>query len=114
MAETKTAFGRLLDALRTHRVYVPSTLTFPQLDLPAMSERLRLVERGEENGRENRPTSDALQADRVESEIAELIQEEYAKAVDIYRQGLENYDRRIYGTSLESVVLKFVARAKMP
>ena len=103
MAETKTAFGRLLDALRTHRVYVPSTLTFPQLDLPAMSERLRLVERGEENGRENRPTSDALRADRVESEIAELIQEEYAKAVDIYRQGLENYDRRIYGTSLESV-----------
>jgi hypothetical protein len=103
VAETKTAFGRLLDALRTHRDYVPSTLTFPQLDIPAMSDRLRLVGRGEESGRENRPASDASQPHRVESEIAELIQEEYAHSVDIYRQGLENYDRRIHGTSLETL-----------
>jgi hypothetical protein len=103
VAETKTAFGRLLDALRTHRPYVPSTLTFPQLDILAMSARLRLVERGEESGRENRPASDASQPHRVESEIAELIQQEYARAVDIYRQGLENYDRRINGTSLETL-----------
>jgi hypothetical protein len=93
----------LLDALRTHRVYVPSTLTFPQLDISATSERLRLVERGEENGRDNRPASDASQPDRVESEIDERIQVEYAHAADIYRKGLENYDRRIYGTSLETL-----------
>jgi hypothetical protein len=89
VAETKTAFGRLLDALRTHRVYVPSTLTFPQLDIPATSEGFRLVERGEETGWENRPASNPSQADKAEAEIGELIQEEYSHAVDIYRQGLE-------------------------
>jgi hypothetical protein len=68
-----------------------------------MSERLRLGERGEETGRENRPASDALQADQAEAEIGELIQEGYAHAVDIYRQGLETYDRRIHGTSLETL-----------
>jgi hypothetical protein len=77
-----------------------------------MSERLRLVERGEEKGRENRPASDALQADRAESEIAEVIQEEYAHAVDIYRQGLENYDRRIYGISLETLGVDIGGAAK--
>jgi hypothetical protein len=61
------------------------------------------VARGEENGRDNRPASAASQPDRVESEIAELIQEEYAHATDTYRKGLENYDRRIYGTSLETL-----------
>jgi hypothetical protein len=68
-----------------------------------MSERLCLAERGQETGRENRPASDAMQPDQAESEIGELIQEEYARAIDIYRQGLETYDRRIYGTSLETL-----------
>ena len=90
MAETKTAFGRLLNVLRSHRDYVPSTLTFPQLDIPATTERLRLAERGEENGKENRPQSDAAQLGRVETEITDIAQHEYARAVDIYRQGLEN------------------------
>lgn len=103
MAQTRTAFGRLLDALRTQRVYIPTTRTFPSLDVPATSEQLRLAERAEENGRENRPAVDAQQPDRVESEIIALIQDEYQRAVDIYRQDLENYDRRIYGTSLESL-----------
>jgi hypothetical protein len=81
---------------------VPSTLTFPQLDIPATAERLRLTQRGEESGRENRPAADAFPG-RAESEIAEIVQEEYAHAVDIYRQGLENYDRRIHGNSLETL-----------
>src|SRR5271156_797098 len=102
VANSNTALGRLLDALRSHRVYVPSTLTFPQLDVPANSERLRLFERGEENGRENRPASSASQPDRVESEIAELVQQEYAHAVDIYRQGLA----RIIHEALEAAVLQ--------
>ena len=44
--ENEGAFGKLLSVLRSQRTYVPSTLTFPQLDLAAASERLRLVERG--------------------------------------------------------------------
>jgi hypothetical protein len=68
-----------------------------------MSERLHVVGRGEESGRKNSPPFTALQPDRVEVEIAELTQQEYARAVDIYRQGLENYDRRIYGISLETL-----------
>ena len=99
----KTTFGRLLDALRSQRVYIPTTRTFPPLDLPATSEQLRLGERAEENGRENRPPSDTQQPDRVESEIIALVQDEYHRAVDIYRQDLEHYDRRIYGTSLETL-----------
>jgi hypothetical protein len=97
--DNQGAFGKLLSVLRSQRIYVPSTLTFPQLDLAAASERLRLVERGEQNGRENRPPTTATQPDVAESEIIEIIHEEYARAVDIYRQGLETYDRRIHGNS---------------
>jgi hypothetical protein len=43
-------------------------------------------------GRDNRPASDASQPDRVESEIDERIQVEYAHAADIYRKGLERKD----------------------
>ena len=57
MADSNTALGKLLNALRSQRDYVPSTLTFPQLDVPAMAERLRLTQRAEENGRKNRPSS---------------------------------------------------------
>ena len=112
MAKTNTAFGRLLDILRSPRPYVPSTLTFPQLDIPALSERLRLTERAEESGRENRPPSNASQADRVESEIAEIVQEEYSHAVDIYRHGLENYDRRITGTAIQTLGVEIIGAAQ--
>lgn len=112
MAGTKTALGKLLDALRSQRLYVPSTLIFPRIDIPAMSERLRLIERGEENGRANRPPTDAAQPDRVQSEIAALIQSEYDEAVDIYRQGLINYDRRIYGNGLETLGTEIDAAAQ--
>jgi hypothetical protein len=88
VVDTNTPFGKLLNVLRSPRDYVPSTLTFPQLDVPAMSERLRLSERAEENGRENRPPASASRPDRVEAEITEIVQEDYSRAVDIYRQGL--------------------------
>lgn len=103
MAQTTTAFGRLLSVLRSQRDYVPSTLTFPQLDVAAMTERHRLAERAEENGRENRPPSNSSKPDSIEAEIIEAVQEEYSRAVDIYRQGLENYDRRIHGTAIETL-----------
>src|SRR5262249_54858250 len=64
------------------------------------------------NARESRPPSDALRPDRVESEIQELVQDEYARAVDIYRQGLENYDRRIYGTAIETLGVEIVGAAQ--
>jgi hypothetical protein len=83
-------------------------LTFPQLDLAAMSERLQLRERAEENGRENRPPSNASQPDRVESEIVEIVQEEYARTVDIYRQGLENYDKRINIMTIETLGVEII------
>jgi hypothetical protein len=44
-----------------------------------MAERLRLVERGQENGKENRPQSSATQPDRVETEISDIAQQEYAR-----------------------------------
>jgi hypothetical protein len=103
VAENEGALGRLLSALRSHRAYVPSTLTFPQLDVAEMAERLRLTQRGEEYGKENRPTTDTAHFDRVETEIVEVVQQEYAHAVDIYRQGSHNYDRRIHGNSLETL-----------
>jgi len=99
VSDNQGAFGKLLNVLRSQRIYVPSTLTFPQLDLAAASARLSLAERGEQNGRENRPPTTATQSDVAESEIIEIIHEEYARAVDIYRQGLETYDRRIHGNS---------------
>jgi hypothetical protein len=76
VAQTRTAFGKLLDALRSQRVYILTTRTFPPLDVPATSEQLRLTERADENGRENRPPTDAKQPDRVESEIIALVQDE--------------------------------------
>jgi hypothetical protein len=112
VAETNTAFGRLLNILRSQRDYVPSTLTFPQLDMSALSERLRLTEHAEENGRENRPLSNASQPDRVESEITEIVQEEYSRAIDIHRQGLENYDRRIHGTAIETLGVDIIGAAQ--
>jgi hypothetical protein len=112
VVDNNSAFGRLLNLLRSQRAYVPSTLTFPQLDLEAMSETLQLRERAEKDGRENRPPSDALQPNRVEPEIQDLVQEEYARAVDIYRQGLENYDRRIYGTAIETLGVEIVGAAQ--
>jgi hypothetical protein len=112
VAKTRTAFGRLLDALRSQRVYVPTTLTFSPLDIPAMVERLRLVERGEENGRQSRPPSDSLQPDRVEAEIAGLIKDEYDRALDIHRQGQAAYDRRIYGTSLDTLAVEIRGEAQ--
>ena len=112
MAETKTAFGRLLNVLRSRRDYVPSTLTFPQLDFPAMAERLRLAERGEENGKENRPQSGATQLDRAETEIIDIAQQEYARAVDIYRHGLETYDRRIHGTVIDTLGVQIVGESQ--
>ena len=112
MAETNTAFGRLLNILRSQRDYVPSTLTFPQLDILALSQRLRLTERAEENGRENTPLSNASQPDGVESEISEIVQQEYSRAVDIYRQGLENYDRRIHGTAIETLGVEISGTAR--
>jgi hypothetical protein len=112
VAETNTAFGRLLNILRSQRDYVPSTLTFPQLDILALSQRLRLTERAEENGRENTPLSNASQPDGVESEISEIVQQEYSRAVDIYRQGLENYDRRIHGTAIETLGVEISGTAR--
>ena len=111
MAQTPTPFGRLLSVLRSQRDYVPSTLTFPQLDVAAMTERLRLTDRAEENGKEDEPPSGASQPDRVEAETAEIVQEEYSRAVDIYRQGLENYDRRIHGTAIETLGVEIVGAA---
>src|SRR5450755_3526969 len=107
-----TGFGRLLNVLRSQRDYVPSTLTFPQLDFPAMVERLRLAERGEENGKENRPQSSATQLDRVETEVIDVSQQEYARAVDIYRHGLENYDRRIYGTAISTLGVQIIGESQ--
>ena len=112
MAQTPTPFGRLLSVLRSQRDYVPSTLTFPQLDVAAMTERLRLTDRAEENGKEDEPPLGASQPDRVEAEIAEIVQEEYSRAVDIYRQGLENYDRRIHGTAIETLGVEIVGAAQ--
>ena len=107
-----TALGRLLSVLRSPRDYVPSTLTFQQLDVSATTERLRLVERAEENGRENQPPSDASQPDAVESEIIGVAHEEYSRAIDRYRQGLENYDRRINGTAIGTLGVEIIGAAQ--
>jgi hypothetical protein len=77
-----------------------------------MAERLRLAERGEENGKENRPQSSSKQLDRVETETTDIAQQEYARAVDIYRQGVENYDRRIYGSAIETLGVEIVGAAQ--
>src|SRR6478609_2392675 len=99
MAENISGFGKLINLLRSQRNYVPSTLTFPQLDVRAEAEALRLVERAQWHARENRPSTDATEFGDVESEIAERIQQAHAQSLDIYRQGLESYDRRIYANS---------------
>src|SRR5262249_36961514 len=62
--------------------------------------------------KENRPSSSAGQLDRVETEIREIAQQEYARAVDVYRQGLENYDRRIFGSAIETLGVEIVGAAQ--
>lgn len=105
-----TALKQFFD--RSEPLRAPMDDPFIQLDLSLARERLRLVDKGAENGRQNLPPTEMIALDNVESEIVNLIQEHYSRAQIDATNSIRTYDGRLNGLALLSKLSSIDAEAK--
>jgi hypothetical protein len=85
---------------------------FIQIDKAALSERLKLRERGAEQGRIEQPPSQLRTLDSVEAEIAAQVLEIYSRAQVDAASSVRTYDSRIAELGLLSSVSSISASAR--
>ena len=76
--------------------YVPSILSFPNLDVNKIARDMKLAERGKERGAKNMPNSDGETFDDVENEIIEYIESEIKGADATLHNDLSTYGQRLH------------------
>jgi hypothetical protein len=74
--------------------YVPSALTFVELDIPALAQKLQLKQEGEQRGRNNQPSASQSTLDSAEARIATAIQSELAIAHERFALHMRAYGER--------------------
>ncbi len=74
--------------------YVPSDLTFTELDVAALGRKLQLIEDGEQRGRNNLPNTSQSSLDNVEARVATTIQSELAIAHERFARHMRAYGER--------------------
>ena len=86
---------------------------FIQIDKAATAERLKLRERGAEQGKLEQPPSHLRTLDAVESEIASLVLETYARAQNDAAGNVRTYDGRMAELGLLGSVSSISASARL-
>lgn len=81
--------------VRAEPLLAPMDDPFIQIDTAATSERLRLRERGAEQGALDQPPSDMRTLDAVEAEIVAHVHEHYARAQSDAANSIRTYDGRM-------------------
>ncbi len=91
-------FGRLksffTDTSTPPHEYVPSALTFVELDIVALAQKLQLKEEGEQRGRNSQPSASQSSLDSVEARIATAVQSELAIAHERFARHMRAYGER--------------------
>ena len=91
---------------------IPSIIQFPAVDIDGMSKRLKLKDRGREQGSQNMPATDALGLDPVEMVITGEIQAMAKEQYDAYLEQQKTYAERSADTGVRSLVLKIGATSQ--
>lgn len=81
--------------VRAEPLLAPMDDPFIQIDTAATSERLRLRERGAEQGALDQPPTDMRTLDAVEAEIVAHVHEHYARAQSDAANSIRTYDGRM-------------------
>jgi hypothetical protein len=81
---------------------LPSTQTFPPLDVEQIAAELELDSRAAGNGRTCMPPTDATQPDAVELDVLAEIERRWRKASEEYQAQLLVYDSRIRDAALSA------------
>jgi hypothetical protein len=81
---------------------LPSTQSFPPLDVEQIARALAVDSRGAENGRVSLPGAQDTQPDSVELDILAEIEKRYRKALEEYRTELATYETRIRDAAASS------------
>lgn len=81
--------------------YRPATEIFLDIDINRVADALKLTQRGQERGAQNRPPSDAQTLDEVEHQILERTDRHKQDAHSIYLNQLETYDHRLAALNFE-------------
>ena len=76
--------------------YVPSILSFPDLNVNKIARDLKLSERGKERGERDVPSTDGDAFDDVENEVIEFIESEIKKADATLHDDLSTYAQRLH------------------
>lgn len=97
---------------RSEPLLAPMNDPFIQVDPAMMAERLKLRERGEQQGNANLPPADTATPDNVESEAISGIVEHYARAQIDTANSIRTYDRRLGELALLSQLSSIRTHAK--
>lgn len=98
---------------RREPLVAPMDDPFIQIDKAATAERLKLRERGAEQGKLEQPPSHLRTLDAVESEIASLVLETYARAQNDAASNVRTYDGRMAELGLLGSVSSISASARL-
>jgi hypothetical protein len=82
-------------------IYVPSTLSFIRLDENKVASDLGLIEKAEDRGARELPTSDAQVLDEVEQSIVHQISQEQRRWHEFAIQHLTTFNQRMAGLNLQ-------------
>jgi len=97
----------LSDMLRTSRTnLIPSIMQFPSVDIDSLKKRLKLKERGREQGTQNLPSPDNEALDPVEREIVAAIEGTGREQYDAYLAHQKTYAERAADTTVQGQVLR--------
>jgi hypothetical protein len=81
--------------------YRPATEIFLDLNVGRIADTLKLPQRGQERGAQNRPAADAQTLDDVEHQILERIDSHKQDAHSLYLDHLQTYDHRLAALNFE-------------
>ena len=81
--------------------YRPATQIFLDLNVSRVADTLKLAQRGQERGAQNRPLADAQTFDDVEHQILERIDAHKQDAHALYLDHLQTYDHRLAALNFE-------------
>jgi hypothetical protein len=91
--------------------YVASTLSFPELNIDRVAQRLRLEEEGVRRGARNEPEKEDSPHDDVEQRIITFIEAEKRRAHETYINHLRTYGDRIASLGFQTRFAQLLAAA---
>ncbi|TXI21483.1 MAG: hypothetical protein E6Q67_07555 [Roseateles sp.] len=94
-------------------MFAPMDDPFIQLDRAEIADKLRLTERGEQQGRINLPASTLRTLDNVEAEVASFIDDHHSRAQIDAANSIRSYDERLNGLTLLTKLSSISTQARV-